>query len=61
MPNTIPDFQIQNFLSRQTLPLPIYSLPNTSPHDQQCPICHSFYSDPPTSYVHPDCPRGVPE
>ncbi|KAH7406290.1 hypothetical protein DE146DRAFT_651264 [Phaeosphaeria sp. MPI-PUGE-AT-0046c] len=60
MPNSIPAFQIQNFLSRHTAQVPIFSLPNTSPHDQQCPICHSFYIDPPSShYVHPDFPLGA--
>jgi hypothetical protein len=61
MPNQIPDFQISNFLSRHTLPLSVYSLPNRAPQDQQCSICHEFYGDPPTNYVHPDLPPGTPE
>lgn len=60
MPNSIPPFQIQNFLSRHTVQIPIFSLPNESPHDQQCPICHTFYTDPPSShYVHPDFPLSA--
>jgi hypothetical protein len=61
MPNQIPDFQISNFLSANTVPLPIYSLPNTSPLDQQCPICHNLYSDPPEDYVRPLFPPGFAE
>jgi hypothetical protein len=61
MPNSIPDFQIQNFLSRQTIPLPVYSLPNGSPHDQECAICRVFYADPPTTHVHPDFPSSGKE
>jgi hypothetical protein len=61
MPNTIPEYQISNFLSRNTLSLPVYSLPNDSPHDQQCPICHIFYADPPSNYVHPQFPGNTPE
>jgi hypothetical protein len=60
-PNAIPEYQISNFLSRHTSSLPVYSLPNDSPHDQQCPICHIFYADPPRNYIHPECPAGVPE
>jgi hypothetical protein len=59
MPNRLPDFQILNFLTHHTVSLHIYSLSNTTPHDQQCPICHNFYTDPPSSrYVHPDFPTS---
>lgn len=61
MPNQIPYFQISNFLSRHTIALPVYSLPNDSPNDQQCPICNEFYVDPPERYVHPDFPSGSSE
>ncbi|KAF2823200.1 hypothetical protein CC86DRAFT_255439, partial [Ophiobolus disseminans] len=61
MPNSLPDFQIQNFLFRHTHPLPISSLPTDSPSDQKCLICHIAYSNPPPSYVHPDCPGETPE
>jgi hypothetical protein len=61
MPNPLPEFQIQNFLSRHTLSLAIRSLPTGSPQDRECPICQNRYSDPPVSYAHPDCPSDVPE
>jgi hypothetical protein len=61
MPNPISSYQIQNFLSRHTIPVPIGSLPNDSPHDQECPICHIIYADPPSSYVHPDFPSAGQE
>lgn len=57
-PTTLPEFQIQNFLSRQTLSLPLSSLPA---QDSSCPICHNSYASPPTAYVHPVCPLDIPE
>lgn len=61
MPNPIPEVQISNFLSQQTCPLLISSLPNDSSTDLQCPVCRYNYSDPPSTYVHPDFPDDLPE
>jgi hypothetical protein len=53
MPNQTPAFQISNFLSRYTAPFPIYSVPDSSSHNQGCPIYHNSYADPSSSYVRP--------
>lgn len=58
MPNPIPDFQIQNFLARHTIALPLSSV---CPQDSSCPICRNTYSPPPASYVHPNCPSSDSE
>ncbi|KAF1842276.1 uncharacterized protein K460DRAFT_370259 [Cucurbitaria berberidis CBS 394.84] len=44
-----------------TVPLPLTSLPRSSPEDLRCPICYTPYANPPTGYVHPDLGAGLPE
>ncbi|KAF1914033.1 hypothetical protein BDU57DRAFT_420730, partial [Ampelomyces quisqualis] len=61
MSNAIPNFQMSNFLTRHTLPIPTYALPQDSRHDRECPVCHRSYTDPPSIYVHPDLPTTSPE
>lgn len=61
MPNQIPNFQISHFLSTQTIPLLLTSLPRSSPEDRTCPICHDPYASPPRDYVHPDIGAGHAE
>jgi hypothetical protein len=50
----MPKFQISHFLTANTIPLSLTSLPTASPADRECPICHNAYAEPPASYVHPD-------
>ncbi|KAF2681203.1 hypothetical protein K458DRAFT_391997 [Lentithecium fluviatile CBS 122367] len=40
---------IQNFLTRNTRPIDIHSLPE----DSECSICHNPYSPPDPAYLHP--------
>jgi hypothetical protein len=61
MPNTIPVFQIANFLATNTKPLELKGLRSTIDAEAECPICHNPYADPPQNYVHPDLPEDEEE
>jgi hypothetical protein len=54
MPHHIPDFQVSHFLTSNTVPIHLASLPTSCPTERECPICHNAYVDPPGDYVHPD-------
>ncbi|KAF2275786.1 uncharacterized protein EI97DRAFT_442783 [Westerdykella ornata] len=57
MPDRIPEFIIQNFLSRHTEPVPLASLPEDEDH---CPICLQPYTYS-EQCTHPDIGEGDPE
>lgn len=61
MPNNIPEFQIANFLTRNTKPLSYSSVLLQDDRTTECSICHMPYADPPQNYVHPDLPDGEQE
>ena len=62
MPNSIPEFQIANFLATNTRALELKDLASTTDDAGiDCPICHSPYADPPQDYVHPNLPEDEEE
>ncbi|KAJ4356962.1 Ribosomal lysine N-methyltransferase 4 [Ascochyta clinopodiicola] len=60
MPNRIPNFQIMNFLTENTLGLQLTEV-SVAGAESECPICHHPYADPPQGYVHPDLPEDEDE
>lgn len=56
MPSRLPNFQISNFLTNNTVPIPLSSLT-----DPNCPICLVAFDAPPTTHVHPDHLDGLPD
>lgn len=62
MANSIPEFQIANFLATNTKPLELKNIASTTESTgTECPICHNSYADPPQDYVHPDLPEDEDE
>lgn len=62
MPNSIPGFQVANFLATNTKPLKLKDIVSTTDDaGGVCPICHHSYVNPPQDYVHPDLPEDEEE